>query len=63
MGWTSDIPLALPANRESFVLRLRTWHGLERAIAGSQTEAFYQVSESGNTLILRPQIPTDLNGL
>lgn len=63
MGWTSDIPLALPANRESFVLRLRTWHGLERAIAGSQTEAFYQVSESGNTLILRPQIPTNLNGL
>ena len=63
IGWTSDIPFTLPANRESFVLRIKTWHGLERAIAGSQTEPFYQISEAGNTVIIRPQIPSDLNGL
>lgn len=63
IGWTNDIPITLPANRESFVLRIRTWSGLERAIAGSQTEPFYQVSETGNTVIIRPQIPNDLNGI
>ncbi len=61
--WSKDVALALPANKESMLLRVKLWAGIERVITGSQTEPFFRVVEAGSSLVIQPQIPADLNGL
>lgn len=63
IGWLNDIPLQLPANRESFLLYVKTWGGFERVTAGALTDRFYRVTEAGQTVVIHPQIPSDLNSL
>ncbi|MES3709124.1 hypothetical protein QC590_12880 [Pseudomonas putida] len=63
ISWQQDVPLELPENKDSFLLKIKTWGGTERAMAGSQDERFYRVVEAGRSLVIQPQIPADLNGL
>lgn len=63
LTWSQDTPLSLPQNVDGFLLTVKTFNGIQRAITGSQTEPFYRVVEAGSALVIQPQIPNDLNGL
>ena len=63
LTWTADVPLVLPDRVAGYLMTFRTWHGLERTTAATLVQNFYEIVEQNNTVILRPQIPNDLNGL
>ncbi len=61
INWSKDITLSFPVNTVSLILRVKTWGGIERAITGSHEEPFYRVVDKGDFLVIKPQIPADLN--
>lgn len=61
--WSKETSIAIPSNTEGMILRVKTWDDIERAITSSQSEPFFRVVKSGKFLVIKPQIPADLNEL
>lgn len=61
LKWEIDSAIALPENLKSFKLNISTWDGKTRVFNGSASETFYKIDESKDLLIIKPQIPKDLN--
>lgn len=61
LGWKRDIALGLPANHRNTVLRVKLFDGSERVAVGTDAaQPYFEVIESGDTLLVKPKLPTDI---
>lgn len=62
ISWMEDTPLTLPSQRTGYLLKVKSLNSITRSYAtSSNSENFYEIQEAGDTLIIKPKIPHDLN--
>lgn len=59
--WTNDVPLDLPKNVENWKLTIQSFDGFERVITGNDIQPFFSVTKNNDFIVIRPQIPDNLN--
>ncbi|MFN9472697.1 hypothetical protein [Acidovorax sp.] len=60
LSWTEDLRIPLPPETSAFALEVTTFDGRKRLFTDTGNDKFFDVTRSGQDLIIRPKPPTDL---
>ena len=60
LGWARDEVITMPADTQSFELRVSTMDGREHVFTNSGEVPLVSIVREGNRLVLRPVLPTDI---
>lgn len=63
ISWNKDVLINLPDNKSSYDLTVNSFDGKEKRFVRSGLHTFYQVTEAGNSIVIEPIVPKDLNKL